>query len=297
MHARQPSGYGHRTHGQESGARRGRVIRGRLAATARVDAGRGSHRARRRGLTRAAAWSLLALAATLAVPAYAQTTFWSATMTVEQDSSFPRHVGYSSSRNHGSITDRTFDLGSNSYTILYFLTNTNNNQVKFALTSFPTHSDFAGKILRIGSRSLSFDSAGIFGQEYRWTSSSASGEFVDGQTLSVSIRGTPPQPGKVTGVTVTPGVGRLAVSWTAVSGADGYKVQWKSGSQAYDSSRQQVISSGSTTSSTIPDLDGGTAYSVQVIATATGADDGDPSDTKTGTPTLPTISIDERQRR
>ena len=89
-------------------------------------------------------------------------------------------------------------------------------------------------------------------------------------------------------MTVTPGVGRLAVSWTAVSGADGYKVQWKSGSQAYDSSRQQVIS---TTSSTIPDLDGGTAYSVQVIATATGAADGDPSDTKTGTPTLPAISI------
>ena len=168
------------------------------------------------------------------------------------------------------------------------MTNTNNNQVKFALTAFPTVSDFAGKILRIGSRSLSFDSAGIFGQEYRWTSSSASGEFVDGETLSVSIRGTPPQPGKVTGVTVTPGVGRLAVSWTAVSGADDYKVQWKSGSQAYDSSRQQVIS---TTSSTIPDLDGGTAYSVQVIATATGAADGDPSDTKTGTPTLPAISI------
>ena len=98
-------------------------------------------------------------------------------------------------------------------------------------------------------------------------------------------------------MTVTPGVGRLAVSWTAVSGADGYKVQWKSGSQAYDSSRQQVISGGTTTSSTISDLAGGTAYSVQVIATAAGAADGDPSDTKTGTPTLPAISIDERQRR
>ena len=293
MHARQPSGYGHRTHRQESGARRGRVIRGRLAATARVDAGRGSHRARRRGLTRAAAWSLLALAATLAVPAYAQTEYWSAQLTVEQDSGFPSHIGYSSSNNHGSITDRTFDLGSNSYTILYFVTNTTNNQVKFALTSFPTHSDFAGKILRIGSRSLSFDSSGTYGQEYRWTSSSASGEFVEGQTLSVRITGTPPTPGKVTGVTVTPGVGGLAVSWTAVSGADGYKVQWKSGSEEYGSSRQQVISGGSMTSSTIPDLDGGTAYSVQVIATATGADDGGPSDTKTGTPTLPTISIDD----
>ena len=93
MHARQPSGYEHRTHGPESGARRGRAIRGRLAATARVDAGRGSHRARRRGLTRAAAWSLLALAATLAVPAYAQTTtHWSATLTVGQNYGLPRYV-------------------------------------------------------------------------------------------------------------------------------------------------------------------------------------------------------------
>ena len=137
MHARQPSGYGHRTRRQESGARRGRVIRGRLAATARVEAGRGSHRARR-GLTRAAAWSLLALAATLAVPAYAQTTFWTATLTVAQDSGFPSHIGYSSSNNHGSITNRTFELGGNSYTILYFVTNTTNDQIKFTLTAFPT---------------------------------------------------------------------------------------------------------------------------------------------------------------
>ena len=267
----QPSGYEHRPHRPDSRGDRGFATR---------------------GLTRAAAWSLLALAATLAAPAYAQTTIhWSATMRVEQNPGFTSHIGYSFSNNHGSITDRAFDLGSNSYTILYFVTVTNNKQVKFALTTSPNESDFAGKILRIGSRSLSFDSAETLGREFRWTSSSASGEFVTGQTLSVSIRGTPPQPGKVTGVTVTPEVGRLTVSWTAVSGAEGYKVQWKSGSEAYGSSRQQVIGSGSTTNSTIPDLDGGTAYSVQVIATAGGAADGDPSDTQMGTPTLPAMSI------
>ena len=138
----QPSGYEHRTRRPDSRGDRGFATR---------------------GLTRAAAWSLLALAATLAAPAYAQTTLWSATLTVAQDSGFPRHLGYSASRNHGSITDRAFDLGSNSYTILYFveghtcpLTDTTNQRVKFALTTFPTESDFTGKILRIGeSHSLS----------------------------------------------------------------------------------------------------------------------------------------------
>ena len=37
------------------------------------------------------------------------------------------------------------------------------------------------------------------------------------------------RPALVTGVTAEPGVDELDVSWTAVSGADGYKVQWKSG--------------------------------------------------------------------
>ena len=36
-------------------------------------------------------------------------------------------------------------------------------------------------------------------------------------------------PARVTGVEVTSGVEQLEVSWTAVSDADGYKVQWKSG--------------------------------------------------------------------
>ena len=91
-------------------------------------------------------------------------------------------------------------------------------------------------------------------------------------------------PGKVTGVSVTPGVEQLSVSWSTVSGAGGYKVQWKSGNQSFSSSRQNTVSSGSTTSSTITGLTAGTTYTVQVIATKTNAFEGTPSDNKTGTP-------------
>ena len=92
------------------------------------------------------------------------------------------------------------------------------------------------------------------------------------------------EPGQVTGVTVAPGEGYLGVSWDAVNGATGYKVQWKSGDAVYASDRQQVIDTGSKTSATIAGLTAGTEYTVRVIATLTDADDGPPSVDVTGTP-------------
>ena len=87
------------------------------------------------------------------------------------------------------------------------------------------------------------------------------------------------------GVMVTAGIGQLSVSWDAVGDADGYKVQWKSGSEGYnESSRQSTVSSGNTTTYTINDLTAGTTYTVRVRATKAGADDGPPSSEVTGIP-------------
>ena len=87
--------------------------------------------------------------------------------------------------------------------------------------------------------------------------------------------------GKALGVTLTtPASGQIAVSWTAVTSADGYKVQWKSGNEDWSSTRQNTVTSGTTTTSTISNLTVGTDYDVRVIATK-GAKEGDPSDTHT----------------
>ena len=103
-----------------------------------------------------------------------------------------------------------------------------------------------------------------------------------GSTGSLPV--TPP--GQVMGVNITSGDRTLQVNWAQVSGATGYKVQWKSGGQSYNSSsRQATISSGSTTSRTISSLNNGTEYTVRVTATKTGASDGTPSDDVNGTPT------------
>lgn len=87
------------------------------------------------------------------------------------------------------------------------------------------------------------------------------------------------------GVTVTPGMEELAVSWTAVADADGYRLQWKSGSESYDPvTRATRLTGGSSTSHTIVGLAAGTAYTVRVVATRTGAADGAPSAEVIGTP-------------
>ena len=83
---------------------------------------------------------------------------------------------------------------------------------------------------------------------------------------------------------MTAGTLSLDVSWTRVTDADGYKVQWKSGTESFGTARQQVITSGSTTTTTIPNLTAGTLYTVRVIATKSGADDGPASSEETGTP-------------
>ncbi len=98
-----------------------------------------------------------------------------------------------------------------------------------------------------------------------------------------------PPPGAPSGVTVTPGVQSLVVSWTAGTNANGYKVQWKSGSQAYDASARQATVTG--TSHTITGLTGGTEYTVRVISTRTGASDSAASSEETGTPQYPAAGV------
>ena len=90
---------------------------------------------------------------------------------------------------------------------------------------------------------------------------------------------------QVMGVRIVPGDAQLVVSWTAVDTATGYTVQWKSGGVNYNTGDRQVtVTPGSTTRYTISGLTNGTEYTVRVIATRTGANDGPPSAEVTATP-------------
>ena len=89
--------------------------------------------------------------------------------------------------------------------------------------------------------------------------------------------------GRVTGVAVTAGEGRLAVSWDAVPGADGYRVQWRSGTEAFAATRERVVAGGDVTRQVISDLESGIEYAVRVVATRGGLT-GPPSAVAKGTP-------------
>ena len=97
-----------------------------------------------------------------------------------------------------------------------------------------------------------------------------------------------PAPGQVTGVVVEPAIRQLEVTWSQVDDVTGYRVQWRSGAQGFDSAdREAVIDGGTTTGYTIPSLEAGTEYTVQVSAVKDNAEDGPPSEPATGTPAAP----------
>ena len=108
------------------------------------------------------------------------------------------------------------------------------------------------------------------------------GITVPNLTVNIIDNDTP----QVTGVWTQPSDRQLTVNWTATDKATGYKVQWKAPGDNYNTNaRMATITSGSTTTYTIPNLTNGTEYTVLVTATRTGYSDGQTSDAVTGTPT------------
>ena len=98
-------------------------------------------------------------------------------------------------------------------------------------------------------------------------------------------RGRPgPPPGEVSVPTVTGVPSALDVSWAAVERAEGYLVQWRSGTQSWDATRQAEVRPGTSTSYQIRDLTPGTEYTVRVQALGV-VDNAPPSAEATGTPT------------
>ena len=98
---------------------------------------------------------------------------------------------------------------------------------------------------------------------------------------------------QVTGVTVATGQRSLAVSWTAVTRADSYTVQWRSGTQGYEhgGAREATVESG--TAYTIPSLTNGTAYTVRVRAVDTAGGAGEWSAEAAGTPAAVTLTASD----
>ena len=101
--------------------------------------------------------------------------------------------------------------------------------------------------------------------------STADSAYRDGVTRNPWVDGgcTPQAPSDVDIAAISNG--RFVVIWTAPSNdggspVEGYKVQWKSGSQEYDSSRQAATTDLANLSLTTPGLTVGVDYTVRVVA-------------------------------
>ncbi len=90
--------------------------------------------------------------------------------------------------------------------------------------------------------------------------------------------------GKVKDLRVTAGNASLDVNWAAQSGATGYAIQWKSGSQDWDAANRQVTTTNSSSVTLSSELVNGTDYVVRVAAQFT-SPYGVWSDAATGKPT------------
>ena len=233
--------------------------------------------------------------AVCAVPSLSgRNVIWTGAMTVAVDPSFAGVFGFESER-FGTLDDQTFTVGANDYTtrqvslmgtVLTFATTnsalTAGEQAVLRLHVCAADLDFSAAPVPTGHHAYLFSTPGL-----SWSSG-------DAITLRLSLPAGPPPPpppppvtdlAQVLGVGVAPGNAQLVVTWTAVDNATGYTVQWMSGGQGYNTGdRQATVTTGSTTSYTIPSLTNGTEYTVRVIATRTGADDGPPSAEVKGTP-------------
>ena len=116
--------------------------------------------------------------------------------------------------------------------------------------------------------------------------------FPEDATVSATFTTASMVPGAPQNVSVTEGRGELMVTWEAPeddggSPITGYAVQWKSGDEEFDSTREAQVDS-ETLTYTIADLSNEVEYTVQILAVNDNGQS-EPSDTATGMPSA-TIS-------
>ena len=222
-----------------------------------------------------------AASAVCAVPSLSgRNVIWTGSMTVAVDPDNAGVFGFESG-SFGTLDDQTFTVGTNDYRTR--LVSLMGNVLTFATTNYDLTAEEKDVLrLHVCAADLDFSAAGGPTGDHGYVFSTTGLSWSSGDT--VTLRLSLPATGQVMGVGVAPGNAHLVVTWTAVDTATGYTVQWRSGGEDYNTTRQATVTPGSTTRHTIPSLTNGTEYTVRVIATRTGANDGPPSAEVTGTP-------------
>ena len=239
------------------------------AGSARPDPRSGRRRARLSFFLPVLALLLGALGLFAAAPAQAQTTVWSATLTVQAASNFG---GCISSTCPTRLTQDKFTHGGIEYTInditLYFggdisfTTNKNGAFTALSALTLTVGSGPTAKTFR-GSDATSI----LSGRGLQW-SNSQDLSWSSGDTVSLSLTAPAAKPAKPTGLTATAGNAKVDLSWTDPSDSSitKYQVRQKEGSNRWGSWTDIPSSSATTTSYAVTGLKNGTAYRFRIRA-------------------------------
>ena len=228
-----------------------------------------------------------AATAACAVPSLSgRNVIWTGAMTVAVDPDNAGVFGFESG-SFGTLDDQTFTVGTNDYRTR--LVSLMGNVLTFATTNYDLTAGEKDVLrLHVCAADLDFSAAGGPPGDHGYVFSTTGLSWSSGDTVTLRLSLPATATTQVMGVGVAPGDAHLVVTWTAVDTATGYTVQWRSGGEDYNTGdRQATVTPGSTTRHTIEGLTNGTAYTVRVIATRTGATDGPPSAEMTGTPREP----------
>ena len=231
-----------------------------------------------------------AATAACAVPSLSgRNVIWTGAMTVAVDPDNAGVFGFESG-SFGTLDDQTFTVGTNDYRTR--LVSLLGNVLTFATTNDDLTAGEKDVLrLHVCAADLDFSAAGGPTGDHGYVFSTTGLSWSSGDTVTLRLSLPATATAQVMGVGVAPGNAQLVVTWTAVDTATGYTVQWTSGGEDYNTTRQATVTPGSTTRHTIEGLANGTAYTVRVIATRTGATDGPPSAEMTGTPAAPDVTV------
>ena len=231
-----------------------------------------------------------AATAACAVPSLSgRNVIWTEAMTVAVDPDNAGVFGFESG-SFGTLDDQTFTVGTNDYRTR--LVSLMGNVLTFATTNYDLTAGEKDVLrLHVCAADLDFSAAGGPTGDHGYVFSTTGLSWSSGDTVTLRLSLPATATTQVMGVGIAPGDAHLVVTWTAVDTATGYTVQWRSGGQDYNTTRQATVTPGATTRHTIEGLANGTAYTVRVIATRTGATDGPPSAEMTGTPAAPGVTV------
>ena len=267
----------------------------------------------RRALGAAAVLALAALASALlpAAPAQAQTTVWSAALTVDESSIYTGCSNFTATAtaldncsSAAVLTDDDFTYGGTDYTLTGVLnstalwltfsgatTETTITTLKTALGSLTltVGTGATAKNFKISEAEASFGNSSGLWNGLEWSAAGLS--WADGDTIALKLTAPATKPAKPTGLSATAGERQVTLTWTDPS--DSSITRWeyreKRGAGSYGNWAAMAGSTATTTTFTRTGLIAGSPYTFQIRA-VNNSGDGAASDEKTATPRYPAIS-------